>query len=71
MSDPKNPASAGMPGSLVHPEALNEVFDVVDVNGDGVLTVHQFIMVRALERCFVSFPHGHLRANSVDFLEGS
>lgn len=71
MSEPKSATSASLPDSLVHPEALNEVFDVVDVNGDGVLTVHQFIVVRALERCFLSFPPGHPRANSVHILEGS
>lgn len=32
--------------SLVHPDALNEVFDVVDTDGDGVLILHDFISVR-------------------------
>ena len=36
---------SAMPDSLVHPDALNEVFDLVDANGDGVLTVHEFISV--------------------------
>ena len=42
-----------MSDSLVHPDALNEVFDVVDVNGDGVLTVHEFISVRLCQFFFV------------------
>ena len=51
------------PESLVHPDALNEVFDLVDVNGDGVLTVHEFISVslRRLTRstlCFFFPPLG-------------
>ena len=40
-------AAYGTPASLVHPDALDEVFDIIDANGDGVLTVNEFIMVRA------------------------
>lgn len=40
-------AAYGAPASLVHPDALDEVFDIIDANGDGVLTVNEFIMVRA------------------------
>tara|TARA_B110000977_G_scaffold108959_1_gene141725 strand:+ start:15552 stop:15725 length:174 start_codon:yes stop_codon:yes gene_type:complete len=36
------------PASLVHPDALDEVFDIIDTNGDGVLTVNEFILVRTL-----------------------
>ena len=39
-------AAYGAPASLVHPDALDEVFDIIDANGDGVLTVNEFIMVR-------------------------
>eukprot|EP00230_Micromonas_polaris_P010990 CAMPEP_0197121158 /NCGR_PEP_ID=MMETSP1390-20130617/3357_1 /TAXON_ID=38833 /ORGANISM="Micromonas sp., Strain CCMP2099" /LENGTH=437 /DNA_ID=CAMNT_0042563031 /DNA_START=26 /DNA_END=1336 /DNA_ORIENTATION=+ len=31
------------PVSLVHPDCLDEVFDIIDANGDGVLTVNEFI----------------------------
>lgn len=37
-------ASSGV--SLVLPEALDDVFDIIDVNRDGVLTVQEFILVR-------------------------
>ena len=40
-------AAHGASASLVHPDALDEVFDIIDANGDGVLTVNEFIMVRA------------------------
>lgn len=40
-------AAYGAPASLVHPDALDEVFDIIDANGDGVLTVNEFITVRA------------------------
>jgi hypothetical protein len=39
-------AAPGAPASLVHPDALDAVFDIVDVNGDGELTVNAFITVR-------------------------
>jgi len=47
-------AKKATPASLVHPDALHEVFEIIDANGDGVLTVHEFILVRAL--------HAHARA---------
>ena len=40
-------AKKALSASLVHPNALNEVFDIIDANGDGVLTVREFILVRA------------------------
>jgi hypothetical protein len=47
-------AKEATPASLVHTDALDEVFEIIDANGDGVLTVHEFILVRAL--------HAHARA---------
>ena len=38
--------SASSGDSLVLPEALDDVFDIIDVNRDGVLTVQEFILVR-------------------------
>ena len=38
------------PVSLVHPDCLDEVFDIIDANGNGVLTVNEFITVRATHR---------------------
>mmetsp|Transcript_15919 Transcript_15919/g.38755 ORF Transcript_15919/g.38755 Transcript_15919/m.38755 type:complete len:297 (+) Transcript_15919:64-954(+) len=37
-------ATEAVPESLVNPDALKEVFGIIDANGDGVLTVHEFIL---------------------------
>lgn len=45
---PQLTGAMAAPASLVHPDALDEVFDIIDTNGDGVLTVNEFILVRTL-----------------------